>query len=92
MDVNGGQARRVLTCDGALRVPWWAPNQTGIYHLDPARGIVFHDGATHSVKTIVPLEPYSFVNGLAVSPDQRWLLYGKRDRAGSDIMIVENFN
>jgi len=29
--------------------------------------------------------------GLAVSPDERLLLYTQRDHEGSDLMLVENF-
>jgi hypothetical protein len=30
-------------------------------------------------------------DGLAASPDGQWLLYGKNDSAGSQLMLVEKF-
>jgi len=37
------------------------------------------------------LYPVPFVQGLAVSPDERWFLYTQEDQRSSDIMLVENF-
>jgi hypothetical protein len=35
--------------------------------------------------------PVPFLAGLAVSPDERWVLYTQEDQRSSDIMLVENF-
>jgi hypothetical protein len=35
--------------------------------------------------------PVPFVQGLAVSPDERWILYTQENQRISDIMLVENF-
>ncbi len=32
-----------------------------------------------------------FIAGLAVSPDEQWLLYAQHKPASSDLMLVENF-
>lgn len=29
---------------------------------------------------------------MSASPDEQWLLYGKMDHAGSELMLVENFH
>jgi hypothetical protein len=46
-----------------------------------------HFGATDSVVTI----PRPAIFGLALSPDERLILYGRRDEVGSDLMLVESF-
>jgi hypothetical protein len=35
--------------------------------------------------------PGPFGSSIDVSPDGRWLIYGKLDREGSELMLVENF-
>jgi hypothetical protein len=35
--------------------------------------------------------PVPFLPGMAVSPDERWVLYTQEDQRSSDIMLVENF-
>ena len=52
--------------------------------------IRFLDFATLRVKRIVSIES-PWLNGLSVSPDERWILYPKLDHKESDLMLVENF-
>lgn len=49
-----------------------------------------HGFATRKVRPIAKLEKSPHV-GLAISPDNRWLLYTQMDQRGSDIMLIENF-
>jgi hypothetical protein len=37
-------------------------------------------------------EPACSQTGRSVSPDERWLLYGKHQLAGSQLMLIENFH
>lgn len=37
-----------------------------------------------------PLETLE-IQGLTISPDERWLLYAQRDKIDFDLMLVENF-
>ena len=71
----------------------WVPDPDGIYFIEPAWRIAYYRFATGATTTIVPLRQDAVVAnpGLALSPDGRWLLYGQRDRSGSDIMLIENF-
>lgn len=41
--------------------------------------------------TMWPPFDRSATQGISVSPDGRWLLYGKVDHAGADLMLVEGF-
>ena len=68
----------------------------GIYFIpepgtDGKSSIQFLSFTTDKVRTVAPISapPYE---GLSVSPDGRSLLFSQFDEAGSDLMLVENFN
>jgi hypothetical protein len=89
--VNGGAETRLL---GPLHSEaGWAPDQHGIYFIEPGRRIAYYRFSTGTITPIVALakdaSPHN--SGLALSPDGRWLLYTQMDRAGSDTMLIENF-
>ena len=89
--MNGGPETRVL---GPIRSrAGWVPDQHGIYFIEPTRGIAYYRFATGDTTPILALRNASspFNPGLALSPDGRWLLYAQMDRAGADLMLVENF-
>ena len=67
--------------------------KNGIYFLDSfqATTLKFIDFRTNSVRIAARL-PGPVASGLSVSPDEQWLLYGKVDEAGSQLMLVENFH
>ena len=91
--VNGGETTRVLGPIESAPAGAWVPDLRGIYFVQPAWRIVYYQFATGVTTPIVTLARGAMVPnpGLALSPDGRWLLYGQRDRFGSDIMLVENF-
>ncbi len=89
MPAGGGAQNRVPGPDWPRA--FWFPDLTGLYFADPGQGIVHQDFTTRRLRQIAPLAKNAMVNGLALSPDGRWLLYGQLDRAGSDIMLVEDF-
>ena len=67
----------------------------GIYFIpepgaDGKSFIQFLSFATAKVKTVAPMSSRS-LEGLSVSPDGRSLLFSQIDEAGSDLMLVENF-
>ena len=73
---------------------WW-PFGSGIYFIADVgskQAIEFLDlpsGKIHQVYTLEkPPAPW---NGLAVSPDGKWLLFSQLDAISSDLMLVENF-
>jgi Tol biopolymer transport system component/predicted Ser/Thr protein kinase len=73
----------------------FAITQQGIYFEPPPKpdgrsSIEFLGFASGARKTVVPLTlPTS--HGLAVSPDNRFLIYTQLEQAGSDLLLIENF-
>ncbi len=53
----------------------------------PLRLVDFETGAVTSVGTL----PVPAIGGLAVSPDEHWLLFVKSELSGSQLMLIENF-
>jgi hypothetical protein len=76
---------------------YWALPKTGIYFVNtetrPQPALQFLRFAENRVVHVAELDrrPVPFVQGLAVSPDERWFLYTQEDQRSSDIMLVENF-
>ena len=93
MPLSGGEESQVLpsivwrgfslVTDGIYFIP--EPGPDGKY------SIRFLSFATGNVKTVAPMSG-SPAEGLSVSPDVRFLLFTQQDEAGSDLMLVENFN
>jgi Tol biopolymer transport system component len=91
--VSGGESTHVIgPIEGALAGAW-VVDSAGIYFIEPAWRIVYHQFATGRATPIVTLGKDAMVAnpGLTLSPDGRWLLFAQRDRSTSDIMLVENF-
>ncbi len=66
----------------------------GLYFIEDvpadALKLEFFDFKTEKIKDLGALPgPLGF--GMSVSPDGQSLLYGKHDRQGSDLMLIENF-
>ena len=66
----------------------------GLYFIEDAQAdtlkLEFFDFKTERTKELGAL-PGPLGWGISVSPDEQWLLYGKDDRQGSDLMLIENF-
>jgi len=104
MPLNGGEEVRIL--DRPAGEDWWnwALGRNGIYFVDlvtrtvsgeasPRPAIVkFFDFATREETSIsaVPSDKPSYIFGLAVSSDQRSILYDQREYESS-IVLVRNF-
>ena len=77
----------------------WSATRAGVYYIDIAQPpqpeakatIRFFDPTTGSRRIIysLPRIPLSQDNGLAVSPDDRWILFGQWDQRGSDIWLID---
>ena len=74
----------------------FAPAKNGIYYMEgrdswsSAFPLYFLDFATQRTRTVGVL-PGPFGWSMDVSPDGRWIIYGKFDREGSELMLVDNF-
>ncbi|MBV8071988.1 MAG: PD40 domain-containing protein [Acidobacteriaceae bacterium] len=88
---NGGQEAEILALK---RDAEFTLGTHGAYFVDsvaPAT-LKYLDFAAGAVKTLGTLPGPVYPNtGLAVSPDEHWLLYGKGGLQGSQLMLVENF-
>jgi Tol biopolymer transport system component/DNA-binding winged helix-turn-helix (wHTH) protein len=92
MPIAGGPEQQLT--DTLFRTNF-AVTKTGIYFMatsgiDGTAEIRFYSFATGATTTIVPIGLPEY--GLAVSPDERYLIYDQLDDPGSDLMLVENFH
>jgi eukaryotic-like serine/threonine-protein kinase len=94
--LSGGNVETVVRISPRAR---WTLGRSGIYALDPdAKGgptlefLPMESGSRERVQ--LPGDPESYVKGtggLAVSPDERWLMYPRLDKSEAQVMLVENF-
>jgi Tol biopolymer transport system component/DNA-binding winged helix-turn-helix (wHTH) protein len=74
---------------------WW-PVESGIYfylYTGVKAEMDFLNLRTSRLRRIYTFDkpPATWVGGLSVSRDGKWLLYSRIDEAASDLMLVENF-
>jgi Tol biopolymer transport system component len=86
--------------DSASAPRWgWFPGRHGIYFVDAATNeelpadLRYFDLETKTSRSIGKTtgKPALGGTGITVSPDERWIAFAQVDRAGSDIILVENF-
>ena len=89
-----------LAMPSASAPKWgWMPGRNGIYFIEPGpdeeqpAGIRYFDFATKKARLIgrTSAKPALGGTALSVSPDELWMAYAQVDRAGSDIILVQNF-
>jgi Tol biopolymer transport system component/DNA-binding winged helix-turn-helix (wHTH) protein len=92
---NGGEEIEVISSLEAGYWGYWAVVDDGIYYLDTKAkpGIAFFNLTTHRTTRVFDLEnrPARKAPGLAVSSDNRTILYTQLDALNSDIILVDNF-
>jgi Tol biopolymer transport system component len=93
MPIKGGESTRAF---GPIRGNYnFAVNQDGVCFVgaDKEGGLSlrFFELATGTTRKIIDLEKSDYI-GVAFAPDGRSALYSQRDKAGSDLMLVENFH
>jgi Tol biopolymer transport system component len=95
MPINGGEERLVLDGRGRIYFRNWVVAEKGIYFISfksrSGATIEFFEFSTRKQFRIWDLDKQ--VNwGLALSPDQRSLLYVQKDFSQSNIMVVKKFH
>lgn len=88
---SGGQEAEVLALK---RTAEFRLGTHGAYFIetDVPVSLKYLDFATGAVKTLGTLPGLANVStGLAVSPDEHWLVYAKSEVGGSQLMLVEKF-
>jgi Tol biopolymer transport system component/DNA-binding winged helix-turn-helix (wHTH) protein len=92
---SGGEEDEVIGSLEAGYWGYWALVDDGIYYLDTTAepGITFFDLKTHRRSRALGLEnpPAREGPGLALSPDQKTILYTQIDGLTSDVILVDNF-
>jgi hypothetical protein len=91
---QGGE--EAVVQDAVLHWGHWSVWNGNLVFLQPGGeegpSIRLLDLATRQTTDVVSLGPGTSPSiGLNVSPDGRWILFTRQDRAGSDLMLVENF-
>jgi Tol biopolymer transport system component len=96
--VGGGEETEVLS--GPVGYRDWAPSRGGLYFSTRAGGqgrwreyaIQYLDLESGEVTELFREEgPAGFGTGLAVSPDEKWILFDKNPLPTSELMLMENF-
>ncbi|MDQ1407139.1 MAG: hypothetical protein QOG55_2768 [Acidobacteriaceae bacterium] len=92
---DGGDEVELISSLEAGHWGYWAVVENGIYYLDTTTkpGIAFFNIGTRRSTRVFDLEnrPARQAPGLAVSPDNKTILYTQWDASDSDIVLVENF-
>ncbi|HEY1212601.1 MAG TPA: hypothetical protein VGE93_03115, partial [Bryobacteraceae bacterium] len=92
--VRGGDENRVLA---SLLGNNFASAKRGVYFLEALPSsettarLQFLDLTAQTVRTIAVV-PGAVSDEISVSPDERWMLFNKNVREGSELMLIENFH
>jgi eukaryotic-like serine/threonine-protein kinase len=93
--VEGGEETLVVETDKAGLWRNWALSDKGIYFTNneqPEKPVIeFFSFATGRVTKLATLDRQINSQGIALSPEGRWLLFSLTDRQRQNIMLVENF-
>jgi Tol biopolymer transport system component len=95
LPLAGGEESEVLPAVAAIGTTY-AIGKQGIYFIRPdgqgsGRELAFLDFASSQATALVTI-PRAVEFGLALSPDERLILYSQIDQVGSDLMLVENLH
>jgi Tol biopolymer transport system component/DNA-binding winged helix-turn-helix (wHTH) protein len=95
LPLAGGEETQVLS-DLAPSGSAYALGKQGIYFIRATgqgggQELAFLPFATRQISPVVTI-PRSVTDGLALSPDERLILYSQRDHVSSNLMLVENFH
>lgn len=91
--LTGGPPQQVVPC---IHARWFFVGPQGVYYCHCGEGeptLRLLDPATNQDRLFAALTDPDFGDprGLSVSPDGTTILYSKHIKAGSDLMLIENF-
>jgi Tol biopolymer transport system component len=95
--VEGGTEEPVLASLPASMRGNWAVGRTSLYYIykapPPIARIFAMDLRTRATRVLGQLSaaPAAWDGGLAVSPDEKWILFAQMDRSGRDILRLDGF-
>ena len=94
MPLQGGEGQRVVDQPPGYQWSNWALSPDGLYFATPdgleKTKLEFFDFATHKKTLMGYVE--NTVQGLALAPDGKSLLYSRLDSEDDEIMVVKNFH
>ena len=104
--IGGGKEVKLLDFPAAGYWGYWGITRRGIYimefttlQVNPLKvsqeAVIKHWSFAHNtLSTVVRLEKArtALYPGLAVSPDDRWVLYPQLDHTSSNLMLLEHFS
>ena len=83
---TGGE--QTLVVPNVLNSNSFAVTAKGVYFMSDPQTLQLFDPQTARIRTLAKLDR---AGGISVSPDDAYVIYGRPDRSGADIMLVENF-
>jgi len=91
--LDGSREEKIL--DSVDSFGEWTVGNKGLYFFRPPDktghyDICFYEFATGEIRKIVTIQ-HTLENHIAVSPDDRTILYPQSDQSGSVLMLIENF-
>lgn len=94
LPLAGGQDEKILPALANWNSSY-LPGKHGIYFIEPVNHetegeLKFFSLATRRITSIAAIRHPAGL-GLAVSPDERVILYNQDNESGSDLVLVENF-
>jgi serine/threonine protein kinase/Tol biopolymer transport system component len=96
MPIAGGEEEEFIS--GLAHGRWWTVAKSGIYYANTTNRaliedyrILHKDAQTGNTREVVrSTGPYSHAS-LAVSPDEKWLIFARAPHNSAELMLVENF-
>ena len=93
--VTGDEESLLLETLDPLHWSLWEIVKEGIYFIHSAPGeaprLAFYDFGSQRTTLFPQKLGMNMQSGLALSPDEHWLLYAQLDHRNSDLMLIEHF-
>lgn len=91
IDLRGGTESQVARMPRVASEDLWTVGRNGIYFVSlDGSNVSYFDLATKGIHQLFR-SPQGFGRGLALSPDERFILYAQPGKERADIMMMENY-